>query len=123
MDLSIDDVWTLGREIIAELGQIFSTAPYLHLGGDEVFASCWNLRPEIKTWMAEHNISTYGQLQMAWRESLISAIPNRTVIFWRNDDSEVVIKDDQIIHYWGSQSDVQKSNFIAIQSPTTPTQR
>jgi len=59
---------------------------------------------------------------MAWRKSLISSIPNRTVIFWRNDDTEVVISDDQIIHYWGSQDDVSKitanTNAKIILSPS-----
>ena len=60
MDLSIDAVWTLAKEIIQEVGEIFKDSPYIHLGGDEVFASCWNRQPAIRQWMNNHGISTYG---------------------------------------------------------------
>lgn len=64
--------------------------------------------------MQRHNISTYGELQMLWRSELLSVIPNRTVIFWRNDDDNVMILDDQILHYWGAQKDCAASIFINI---------
>lgn len=60
--------------------------------------------------MKKHNISTYGELQMYWRKELISVLPGRKIIFWRNDDDDVTIQDNQILHYWGAQKDCEKSS-------------
>lgn len=48
LDLSQDDVWQLAKDIVKEVAEIFKDSPYIHLGGDEVFASCWNRQPKIK---------------------------------------------------------------------------
>jgi hypothetical protein len=54
---------------------------------------------------------------MVWRKELISVLPNRKIVFWRNDDDRITISNDQVIHYWGAQKDCASSMFINIQSP------
>ena len=54
------EVFTMVKEVFQELDKMFNNSPYLHLGGDEVFSSCWDKRPAIKDFMASKNIKTYG---------------------------------------------------------------
>lgn len=42
---------------------------------------------------------------------MISVLPNRKIIFWRNDDDRITISNDQIIHYWGAQKDCASITF------------
>ncbi len=87
----------------------------MHLGGDEVFGSCWDLRPAIKTFMALKNIKSYGELQMYWRYRLKQALPaGRKVIFWRNDADNVTTGDDDIVQYWGAQAQTANGMFFYI---------
>ena len=78
------------KEVIDEVDKMFSGSTYFHLGGDEVFSSCWDKRPAIRDFMASKNISSYGELQMYWRGQLKSVIsPSKKVVFWRNDGHDV----------------------------------
>lgn len=60
LDLSKQSVYELGQDVYREIDNLFRDSPYIHLGGDEVFGSCWDLRPAIKTFMAARGIKTYG---------------------------------------------------------------
>lgn len=40
---------------------------YVHMGGDEVFGSCWNQKPSIKEFMVKMNITDYDGLQRYYR--------------------------------------------------------
>ena len=42
--------------------------PWIHMGGDEVFTTCWDLRPQIKQFMLEKEIADYNQLQVYYRK-------------------------------------------------------
>jgi len=52
--------------IMKDLQEMFKIK-YLHLGGDEISANCWNYKPSIKQFMNEHNISNYSELQSYYR--------------------------------------------------------
>lgn len=71
--------------------------------------------------MATKNIKDYGELQMYWRYEMKQALPqNRSVVFWRNDAQNIKIAESDIIHYWGAQADIPKSNiFIKTKSWVT----
>lgn len=104
-DVSKEDVYTLTEEVLAEADSLFKDSPYIHLGGDEVFGSCWDLRPSIKTFMALKNIKNYGELQMYWRYQLKQSLPaSRKVIFWRNDADNLTTGPDDIVQFWGAQA-------------------
>jgi len=52
---------------------------------------------------------------MYWRFQLKQVLPaNRKVIFWRNDGQNVTTSDNDILHFWGAQTDVAKSNLFVI---------
>jgi hexosaminidase len=106
-------VYQLAQEVYKEIDNLFRDAPYIHLGGDEVFGACWDLRPAIKTFMATKGLKDYGELQMYWRYEMKQALPqNRPVVFWRNDAQNVKIADNDIIHFWGAQADIPKSTYL-----------
>jgi hexosaminidase len=105
----------LSKDVIKEINQLFSSSPYIHLGGDEVSPDCWDLRPDIKTFMATKNITDYGELQMYWRSQIKSVLPpNRKFIFWRNDGTDVTTLNTDILHYWGNQNDTASGNLPII---------
>ena len=109
------EVFTLAKEVIQEVSQLFPNSPFIHLGGDEVSSACRNKRPAIQDFMKANNIASYGQLQMYWRSQLKAILPaNKRAIFWRNDGQNVTTSADDILHYWGSQADVASSTSRLI---------
>lgn len=59
--------------------------------------------------MKSKGIKSYGELQMYWRFQLKQVLPaNRKVIFWRNDAQNVSTADNDILHFWGAQTDVAR---------------
>lgn len=59
-DLSKQETYILAQDVVREINSIFSSSPYIHLGGDEVSSNCWNLRPEIQNFMKMQGIANYG---------------------------------------------------------------
>lgn len=104
-DVSKQEVYELVGEVLRDVDALFGDSDYIHLGGDEVSNPCWDLVPAIKTFMAERNISNYGELQMYWRKQLRKNLaPTRKVLFWKNANGNVSVGDDEVLHYWGAQS-------------------
>lgn len=73
--------------------------------------------------MALKNIKNYGELQMYWRYQLKQALPQgRKVIFWRNDADNLTTGPDDIVQYWGAQSQTAnvtgKSTSKLVLSPS-----
>lgn len=69
--------------------------------------------------MAKNNIADYGELQMYWRRQMKSILPaNRSVVFWRNDNSRISFQKNDIIHYWGAAADIPKSKYLSLQYST-----
>lgn len=65
--------------------------------------------------MKSKGIKSYGELQMYWRFQLKQVLPaNRKVIFWRNDAQNVSTADNDILHFWGAQTDVARSMSLLI---------
>ncbi len=59
------------------------------------------------------NLTNYGDLQVYWRFQLKQALPNgRKTIYWRNDGGNFVFSSNDIVHYWGAQSDIAKGNYL-----------
>jgi hexosaminidase len=114
-DVSKPEVFDLAQDVVREVDALFKDSPYIHLGGDEVSSACWNLRPEIQNFMKLKNIKTYGELQMYWRFQIKQVLPaNRKVIFWRNDAANVSTSANDILHFWGAQTDVAKGKKYLI---------
>jgi hexosaminidase len=112
-DLSQPEVFDLVKDVFKEVDSLFTNSPYLHLGNDEVFGSCWDLRPAIKDFMAKNGISNYGELQVYWRKQIKSVLsPARKTIFWRNDALSATTTPDDIVQYWGAQADTAKCTSL-----------
>ena len=60
LDVSVEGVFDLVKDVVKEVDELFSKSKYIHLGGDEVSSSCWNLRPEIQNFMQKQGLSSYG---------------------------------------------------------------
>lgn len=103
LDVSKDIVYDLVQDVLKDVEALFVDADFIHLGGDEVFGSCWDLAPSIKTFMNIHHITTYGELQMYWRKEIRSVLA-KGVAFWKNTADNVTTAPDDILHYWGNQN-------------------
>jgi hexosaminidase len=86
--------------------------PYVHFGGDEVLALCWDLKPSIKQWMLENGISSYKELEIGYRKrqkQLWRKIsPNKKAIYWANELLNLPLEEDDVLHWWGESIDVHK---------------
>lgn len=104
LNVSNPQTYKLVQEVFKEIDQIFTTSPYLHMGGDEVSGKCWDGIPEIKKFMEDNKIANYGELQMYWRKQVKSVLPeHRKIIYWRNNADGVKTETDDILQFWGNQ--------------------
>lgn len=55
LDPSLDQSYEVAKGIYSDIQDMFPD-PWIHMGGDEVFTSCWDLRPHIKEFMKENKI-------------------------------------------------------------------
>ena len=79
----------------------------IHLGGDEVFTSCYNENPKILDYMKQNNISDYQELVSFHiarvRDMLKKTNSTKTAVYWTNHDTfyEKYAETD-ILVYWGA---------------------
>jgi hexosaminidase len=59
-DVSKPEVYELAKDVVREIDGLFKSSPFIHLGGDEVSSKCWDLRPDIQTFMNSKKIKSYG---------------------------------------------------------------
>ncbi|XP_037052327.1 chitooligosaccharidolytic beta-N-acetylglucosaminidase-like [Bradysia coprophila] len=52
-DVTKPEVYELLYELYSEMNEMFDYPPQFHLGGDEVFSSCWNSSSEVRDFMIE----------------------------------------------------------------------
>ena len=117
LDISIAAVRTMVRDVIKEVESWFTNSPYFHFGGDEVSSACWDLRPAIKEYMDDFGLKNYAELQAFWRIDLKTELPaGRKAIFWRNDATDLIAGEDDVVQYWGAQADTAKGKPISILS-------
>lgn len=83
---------------------------YIHLGGDETNAGCWDYRPSIKEWMKEHAIPNYTELQSYFRKMEAQYIrANRTKLFWYSSSDNIYLAKGDVVQYWGAYASASKS--------------
>lgn len=74
---------------------------FLHLGGDEANANCWDYKPSIKEYMQAHNISNYSELQADYRTFQRNVIEKNSLdkkaIFWFDENSADIVTDSESI--------------------------
>lgn len=86
-DPTLESTYHLVGELMKLVNDTFDD-PYVHFGGDEVLALCWDLKPSIKQWMLENGVSSYKDLEIGYRrrqKQLWRKItPNKKAIYWAN---------------------------------------
>lgn len=61
---------------------------YIHIGGDEVSAECWETDPKIRSWMKKHSASSgspwHSRLQGIFTERVLGMVSarNKTAVLW-----------------------------------------
>ena len=76
------------EKFFQEVAQVFPDK-YLHLGGDEVPFDCWRSNPEIVSFMRDHNITNFAELETVFIDKLLNITSdlNKRAILWQ----EVII--------------------------------
>ena len=79
----------------------------IHLGGDEVFTSCYNENPKILDYMKQNNISDYQELVSFHiarvRDMLKKTNSTKTAVYWTNHDTFYQkYSETDILVYWGA---------------------
>jgi hexosaminidase len=110
LDPSEDKTYELLTGILTDLNALFPDS-MIHLGGDEVFTSCFDENPNIKTFMAEMKIATYSDLithhLMKTRDILTSINDQKQALYWSNEDTFYMkYSDNDILMYWGHSENI-----------------
>lgn len=105
-DVTDDYVYDFMHKFLGEIiFNLFDELSYIHLGGDEVTHHCWNSSSHIKTWMRNHGVDSFNELQSLYERSLANVVADEFQtfpIFWeevflRNSGS---LNKDAVIHVW-----------------------
>lgn len=111
LDPTLNLTWDVVTGVLKYVNTTF-TDDYVHFGGDEVVYNCWGDRPAIVSWMKANNISDYKSLSIYFRQrqkKLWRTIsPAKKVIYWANEDIDLPMEDDDVIHWWGVSANVNK---------------
>ncbi len=86
-DPTLESTYDLVNQVMKYVNTTFADS-YVHFGGDETLAICWNLKPSISQWMKENNVANYTELQILYRrkqKQLWRKIsPTKKAIYWAN---------------------------------------
>ena len=107
-DPTLNQTWDVVQKVFTYVNNTFDDN-YIHFGGDEVTYDCWDQRPSIKDYMVANNIPDYEGLTVDYRlkqkqqfRDKISA--TKKVIYWANEDIDLPVMDEDVIHWWGDQA-------------------
>jgi hexosaminidase len=110
LDPSYDLTYELLTGILTDMDSIFPDS-YVHLGGDEVFTSCFNENPDIINYMNENGIKDYSGLLIFYfakvRDMLTGINSQKKAIYWSNEDTFYMrYQAGDILMYWGESSNI-----------------
>ena len=63
------------ESLIKEVKEVFSD-PFIHLGMDEVYYSCWESNPDIKEWMMQNNFSLTKDVEQYYMGKILNIANN-----------------------------------------------
>merc|ERR1712048_525589 len=63
LDPTSETMYEWLEEFLKEIASIFPNSRKLHLGNDEVNFECWMSNNNTNAWMADHDMTTYDELQ------------------------------------------------------------
>ena len=111
LDPTLNLTWEVLTDVLKYVNQTFID-DYAHFGGDEVVYNCWGNRQNIVDWMKANNIADFKALSIYFRQKqkkLWRTIsPTKKVIYWANENIDLPVEDDDVIHWWGVSANVSK---------------
>lgn len=72
------------------------------MGGDEVVAKCWDVKPEIKQYMKERNITDYVGLESYLRKTQAALLSkSKRAMYWFNAGvKDLSFRKSDILQFW-----------------------
>lgn len=114
-DPTKDELYELLRDIYSEMNEMFEEPPQFHMGGDEVWSSCWNSSSEVRSWMIDRGweLTEAGYLKLwnYFQEKALDiyrniTLDNKRPVLWTSSltEEEVIDEylspDDYVIQIW-----------------------
>lgn len=90
------------KDIYAEFKKVFKD-PYIHLGMDEVFYSCWKSSPDITKFMQTHGFKEYHEVEEYYTKRTLTNVKDvgYKYIIWQDPvDNGVTLAADSIVGVW-----------------------
>ncbi|KAJ7521901.1 hypothetical protein O6H91_19G073500 [Diphasiastrum complanatum] len=107
--------------IISDFAEVFRFK-LMHLGGDEVDTTCWNVTPHIRAWLIEQNLSPFGAYeQFVLRAQKIALSHGYRPVNWEEpfDKFGSKLNNETVVHNWlgpGVAPEVVKAGYQCIVS-------
>jgi hexosaminidase len=103
MDPTQENVYQFLDIFIGEMAELFPD-DYFHIGGDEVNGKQWNANPKIRTFMRQHGMKDYHDLQTYFNQRLLRIVQKhgKKMVGW----DEVLQPDlpkDIVVQSWRGQ--------------------
>ena len=82
-----EDVYQFVQKLLDDIMDLFPDE-FIHIGGDEVSAECWDTDPEIQSWRKKHTVSSgspwHLRLQAIFTERVLGMVSdrNKTAVLW-----------------------------------------
>jgi hexosaminidase len=109
MDVTQPQIFNFVNTLLDEVIGLFPD-PYLHLGGDEVIAKCWNESASVREFMKKENISN---LQRWFTKKVLKHVGARkTVILWEEAYESGSMDDDSalVVNIWKDLTHLQNAS-------------
>lgn len=105
LDPSKPEVYTFINAIVTELADLFPD-PYLHIGGDEVDQTHWQVSDRVQTYMHQHKLNTSADLQAHFNHKVQAILRrhNKKMMGWDEIFHPALDKDVMIQSWRGKAS-------------------
>ena len=116
------------RTILGEICQMFPDSPYINIGGDEANIKAWNLCPDCRKYMQEHDLADEKELYCDFTARIAQHVLDlgRTPIVWEGFPKSGAhrIPKETIVIAWESHyhlvTDLLEAGFRVINSTWQP---
>lgn len=108
-----ESTYTFFKKLFDELLLLFKDSKYIHIGGDEVTHTNWEICPDCKAMMKKLNLTSTNQLQTHFTNEIAKYIldKGRKVIVW-NDGIFDNVDNRVIMQYWDWKMDKPRIEYI-----------
>lgn len=104
-----EDNYALLEDILGELAEIFPS-PYIHIGGDEVSSSQWQLCPDCKALYQSKGMASYSELQLHFMlrlEEILHSLGKKCAV-WNEAVKHKGLDLSTRVHCWESMAECHK---------------